>query len=349
MSKTVKVFLKTVIFAILALLLPLGIYTEISAVETESEANAVKPNEQGAIERMRSGFESFEERIDLSEYNISPQDLTRIFANATKNSPYLFYVDKNLSYTYRMGGNVLSVTPKYNCTQVQFEQMMNFCRGEVKKIAALANEGESELEKLIYAHDIICCGFSYDLTLESNNIYTFLTTKRGTCQGYTWAYMAVLRELGIECEYVASDSIIHIWLKVKIDGEWYYSDVTWDDPPSDEGRSMPVSRRHLLFSDRKANSDGYKDRYGASGEKCTSEKYDSFDFSEVLPPEHRHGDVNCDGKVSVFDVIYLRRYVEHGEKSEIACVICADVDGDFRISETDIQPAREIVLTNSGE
>lgn len=349
MSKAVKKIFKCILSGILAFLLPIVICTDIFAVETESEGGAVNRDEQEAIERMRSGFENFEEQIDLSEYNISPQNLTRLFANATKNTPYLFYVDKNLSYTYRTGGNVISVTPKYNCTQAGFEQMLDFCKGEVKKIAAIADAGESELEKLIYAHDIICCGFSYDLTLESNNIYTFLTTKRGTCQGYTWTYMAVLRELGIECEYVASDSIIHIWLKVKIDGEWYYSDVTWDDPPSDEGKSMPVSRRHLLFSDKKADYDGYKDRYGASGEKCSSEKYDSFDFSELLSPTHGRGDVNSDGKVNAYDVICLRRYIECGEKSEIACMICADVDGDFFVSETDIQLVREIVLTNSGE
>ena len=349
MAQTVKKVFKFVLSGIIALVLPIVIHTDVFAVGTESESGSTNGDEQEAIERMRSGFENFEERIDLSEYNISPQDLTRIFANATKNSPYLFYVDKNLSYTYRTGGNVISVTPKYNCTQAEFEQMRNFCVGEVQKIAALANQGESELAKLIYAHDIVCRSFSYDITLESNNIYTFLTAKKGTCQGYTWAYMAVLRELGIECEYVASDSIVHIWLKVKIDGEWYYSDVTWDDPPSDEGKSMPVSRRHLLFSDKKADDDGYKDRYGAGDEKCESEKYDSFEFSELLSPTHGRGDVNSDGKVNAYDVICLRRYIECGEKSEIACPICADVDGDFWISEIDIQLAREIVLTNLGE
>lgn len=349
MSETVKNISKLILSVFLAFLLPIVIYTDIFAVGTESESGALSRDEQEAIERMRSGFENFEERIDLSGYNISPQNLTRLFANATKNSPYLFYVDKNLSYTYRTGGNVISVTPKYNCTKEKFEQMRDFCVGEVKKIAAIANQGESELEKLIYAHDIVCRNFSYDLTLESNNIYTFLTTKKGTCQGYTWTYMAVLRELGIECEYVASDSIIHIWLKVKIDGEWYYSDVTWDDPPSDEGKNMPVSRKHLLFSDRKADRDGYKGRYGASDEKCASEKYDSFDFSEVLSPTHERGDVNCDGKVNAYDIICLRRYAECGEKGEIVCMICADIDGDFGISETDIQLAREIVLTNSVE
>lgn len=347
MSKAVKNIFKFVLSGIMAFILPIVICTDVFAVDTESGTK--NRDEQEAIERMRSGFENFEEQIDLSAYNVSPQNLTRLFANATKNSPYLFYVDKNLSYTYRTGGNVFSVTPKYNCTQAEFKQMRDFCQSEVKKIAVIANEGESELKKLIYAHDIICRSFSYDLTLESNNIYTFLTMKKGTCQGYTWTYMAVLRELGIECEYVASDSIIHIWLKVKIDDEWYYSDVTWDDPPGDEGKNVPVSRKHLLFSGRKADKDGYKDRYGVSNENCASEKYDGFDFSEVLSPAHECGDVNCDGEVNAYDVICLRRYIECGEGSEIVCPICADVDGDFWISETDIQLAREIVLTNSVE
>lgn len=347
MSNTVNNILKSMLSAFLAFLLQTVLYVGVFAIETENDMTV--QDVQAAIRRMQSGFENFEEQIDISKYNIPPQKLARLFAIATKNSPYLFYVDKNLSYTYRTGGNVVSVTPKYNYTQAEFEKMRDFCHGEVKKIAALANQGESEVEKLIYAHDILCRGFSYDLTLESNNIYTFLTTKKGTCQGYTWTYMAILRELGIECECVASDSIVHIWLRVKIDGEWYYSDVTWDDPPSYEGKNLPISRRHFLFSDSKADADGYTDRYGASDEKCASAKYDNIDYSEIFEPTHNSGDFNVDGKINVYDVICFRRYAEQKENAVLSCPICADADCDMVISESDIQFMREMILTNSGE
>ena len=347
MSNTVKNILKSMLSAFLAFILPTVL--SVGAFATEAENNMRLQDVQAAIRRMRSGFENFEEQIDISQYNIPPQELARLFAIVTKNSPYLFCVDKNLTYTYRTGGNVVSVTPKYNCTQAEYEQMRVFCESEVEKIAVIADTFETELDKLIFTHDILCQNFSYDLTLESNNIYTFLTTKKGTCQGYTWTYMAVLRELGIECEYVASDSIVHIWLRVKIDGEWYYSDVTWDDPPSDEGKEMPVSRRHFLFSDSKADADGYTDRYGASDEACVSIKYDNTDFSEIFNPTHKSGDFNGDGKINAYDVICFRIYAEQKECAVPPCPICADADCDMIISNRDIQFMREMILTNSGE
>ena len=131
--------------AFLAFILPTVL--SVGAFATEAENNMRLQDVQAAIRRMRSGFENFEEQIDISQYNIPPQELARLFAIVTKNSPYLFCVDKNLTYTYRTGGNVVSVTPKYNCTQAEYEQMRVFCESEVEKIAVIADTFETELDK----------------------------------------------------------------------------------------------------------------------------------------------------------------------------------------------------------
>ena len=49
----------------------------------------------------------------------------------------------------------------------------------------------------------------------------------GVCQGYARALAMFLKSEGILCELVAGGA--HEWLKVKIDGEWYHVDPTWDD------------------------------------------------------------------------------------------------------------------------
>ncbi len=300
--------------------------------------NSALSAEQTAVERMRVGFENFDEVIDLSDLNIYPDDLTRLFSNATKNSPYLFYVDRRLSYTYRTGGCVIAVKPKYNMIQDEARLAADYCKSEVKRIAELARYGESELERALVAHDLICRRFKYDVTLESNNMYSFLKEKKGTCQGYAFTYMAVLRELGIECEYAASDSIVHIWLMVRIDGEWYHSDVTWDDPVAEDAE-MSADRRHFLFSDKRAEADGYTDRYSESERECRSEKYDKYDFSLVLSPRHKDGDATHDGNIDLIDLISMRQGM-------VKCPICSDISNDNIINEEDIALQREFLLTN---
>ena len=329
----------TVMSVIVAVWLSIG----ISAAEGE-KVDILPTNEQLAIERMISGFENFAQSIDLFDLEIKPNELTRLFYAATKNSPYLFYVDNHMSYTYRSGGYVMEVIPNYKYDEENALRMGEFCVLEIKKLAEIAAKGESDIERVILAHDLICRRFYYDTTLESNNLYTFLKSGKGTCQGYTWAYMALLRELGIECEYVASDSIVHIWLRVRIGGEWYHSDVTWDDPPAAEGVTDIVSRRHLLFSDKKADADGYVDRYGVGEIACASEKYDDFDFSSISPPCSVEGDINHNGNTDLCDLIRMRLYIEGNEADESVCPICLDLDGDALIDNADLEHQRRLLL-----
>ena len=333
-----RIFKKITAILLSVLVLPIFL-TKVLAEDNEKQ---IGERELEAIERIMQGFEGFAESIDISDLNIERGAMPSIFATATKNTPYLFYVDKKLTYTYRTGGGVIKVIPKYNMSKSEAERAIDLCKAEVKKMADLAMAGESELQRLLLAHDLICYRYKYDLSLENNNVYKFIKEEKGTCQGYTWTYMAVLRQMGIECEYVASDTIEHIWLRVKIDGEWYNSDVTWDDPVWNENSGAPISRRHVLFSDKKADKDGYLDRYGASLNKCTSEKYDNTDLSSELFPNHALGDIDHDGATTLFDLVKFLR-------DEILCSICADYDGDLILTEKDAELLREHLLTNEYE
>ena len=332
----------TLAFAVIIAL----IFSFSTVIRAENVAGGEREREMvysEAVERMRQGFEKHEESIDLSDLSISPDNLGKLFSDATKDTPYLFFVSNNLSYSYRTGGCVVSVKPKYTMEKGEAEEAVEYCKAEVKKITAMLKNCSDDLERVVRAHDLIRDSFSYDTTLESNNVYTFLKTRKGTCQGYTWTYMAVLRELGIECRYVASDTIAHIWLTVKIDGEWYHSDATWDDPPSAEG-SGQKSRAHLLFSDEKADADGYTDRYSASGEKCSDKRYDGEDFSPLFPSCSLRGDVDHDGDVGVRDILLLRIYIDKGIEGKGLCLVCADADPNFAIDEKDTETIRKNIL-----
>jgi hypothetical protein len=302
---------------------------------------------QNAIDKMRQGFYDFSESIDILEYGIHKDELRAIFASATKNDPYLFFVGNTLSYYCRSDGIVVSVKPSYNMERDEAERAVKYCRGKVNQIAQFAKRGENELERALLAHDHLCLTFQYDLTLQNDNIYDFFRSGRGTCQGYAWAYMAVLRELEIDARYVASDTVNHIWTLVKIDGEWYHSDVTWDDPPSGEGGDG-VSRRHFLCSDQKAQKQGHRDWYSQDGTKCLSAEYDETDFAPLV---HTRvwGDADHSYSLTLCDLIIMRKMLDGRTDSHIyTCISCAETDGDRALTRADVEKLRRRLLEAYG-
>ena len=90
-----------------------------------------------AVERLRLGLERFEEEIDISEYSIKTDELMGVFSDAVKDSPYLFFVSNNLSYTYGPDGIVICIRPRYRMNRQQADAAVEYCRREIKEIADL--------------------------------------------------------------------------------------------------------------------------------------------------------------------------------------------------------------------
>ena len=292
-------------------------------------------------EVIRAGFYGFCESIDISEYNVLPEDLSFLFSSIIKDDPYLFFVDTTMSYSFEPGGRVLSLRPGYKMRGEEVMYAWECCREWVKMLADEAKKYESEEQKALYLHDRICEFIEYDKSLESDNLYSMLISGEGTCQAYTLAYVAVLRECGIEAHYAASDTIEHIWNYVMIDGEWYHADLTWDDSASTE--QGEVSRRHFLLSDEAAEQRGHKDWYSFFGVACSSDKYLDYDFSLTLQDAHMIGDGNHDGHVDLADLLYLRRALSASD-TESGCANCFDVDGNGAIDLDDAGLLRKKLL-----
>ncbi len=316
-KRTVSFFL---VFLVLFYLLRL-FWVNISAADLE-----------GAAERMKEGFFAMEETINISEYRISPALLGSLFSSVIKNEPYLFFVDRNLSYSYETDGYVLSLKPRYTMRGEEKESALAFCKEKVLEMAKGACGGE--MEKALYLHDLICERFEYDDSLENDNIYALFTTGKGTCQGYTLAYMAVLRECGIETCFAASDSIAHIWNLVNIDDEWYHADLTWDDGES-------ITRRHFLLSDTTAQKRGHRDWYSMGDITCASERYLEVDLDKLSYYSAGSGDVDHNGVTELFDLLAFRA----GNMCEIdACKRCADLDLDGEAGERDAALLRQRLI-----
>lgn len=143
----------------------------------------------------------------------------------------------------------------------------------------------SDYEKIKTVHDYIVVNTIYDRkNLENNSIPDIDYTAKGVfengiavCRGYAEAFKLLMDELGIECQIVTgyAENISHAWNIVKLDGQWYHIDTTFDDPIDESNESLenPYSNLrydYFLINDEQIFLDHTMD---SNAPACTSDLY----------------------------------------------------------------------------
>lgn len=136
-------------------------------------------------------------------------------------------------------------------------KILDVCSETIKSVIA---DGMSEYDKELAIHDWIVEWTGYDEEKLSHspdakpdpdhdNPYGAIFGKKAICSGYTSTFQLFMDMLGIECMTVngcySKSGEDHAWNMVRIDGDWYCVDVTWDDPL---GGPWPASVRHMYFN-----------------------------------------------------------------------------------------------------
>ena len=106
------------------------------------------------------------------------------------------------------------------------------------KVVEIANKFRhlSNVDKVMAVHDYLIDHIEYAYSHIVRRAYGALIEGKAVCQGYAQSFQKILSNLNIEGHTVTgwniSDKpVLHEWNRVKLDGEWYYIDLTWDDTP----------------------------------------------------------------------------------------------------------------------
>ncbi len=93
-----------------------------------------------------------------------------------------------------------------------------------------------DFERVKAIHDYVLKQVVYDKsTVYSWSIKGALENGRGVCQAYADSFRILCLKSGVECEDVGGlAGERHAWNRVKLDGEWYNVDTTWDDSEWDQ-------------------------------------------------------------------------------------------------------------------
>ena len=137
----------------------------------------------------------------------------------------------------------------------------NVTEDDINTINSILNSiikpGMTETEKIRTVHNWIVCNTTYndnyyDRGDSFNHVSNLLNNKTGVCQGYSVTFYIFMKQIGIPCTLVMgkTDNVSHAWNAVKLDGNWYYIDVTWDDPVVNGTSNYPggdnISYEYLL-------------------------------------------------------------------------------------------------------
>lgn len=118
-------------------------------------------------------------------------------------------------------------------------------------------ENATDFEKIVYFHDRIVTGCSFSKSEEHvNSAYGVLITGYGQCEGYAAAMSLLCDTAGIPNFTVCGtneNGETHAWNKILLNGSWYNSDCTWDDPMLKRDDPDFVRHDYCLVTDKEIN------------------------------------------------------------------------------------------------
>ena len=261
---------------LLAALLLFSLLTPVFAEETDTTCTT-EPTESGitAEARLEAALIAacrYGETLDITEYDITVEELDVIFHRLYDEGQFPWYVTNTFQYEYREWGDRLHALRFIPTLLEAGYDRLAYEQAVQELLQSCNTEGLKDWQKALVLHDALILRCRYDTTLQKNTGYDLLLNGTTVCAGYAALYQDLLQRVGIPSVVVTSEAMKHAWNLVQLEGNWYHVDVTWDDPTADrEGR---VRHDHFLRTDREIGS-GEKPHYEWNNAHitCTDESY----------------------------------------------------------------------------
>lgn len=232
---------------------------------------------------IKEGWKNKAEKIYISPYNLTADEMKQVYRGALNCCPECFYVEGRYSYsTYGQ-----YYVPQYSSSFTD-QDIQNFY-DTADAIIQQVPSGLNAKQICLWVHDYLDTHCEYDLTYSNYDAYNVLVEKTAVCQGYALAYEYLLSRLGVDVEVVTSDAMNHAWNIVKLDGSYYHVDCTWDDP-SNQWYEGYCGHKNFLRSEAglrsasegRTGTDWTTPYRGNINGVATSTLYDSYFWLDVI-------------------------------------------------------------------
>lgn len=132
------------------------------------------------------------------------------------------------------------IDEKFNSFEFSYKEGLNAETVKARKdkmdtiTSGVIAKAKTDYEKAIAIHDYLGETITYDYGFsieDSDNAYGAIVRGAAYCDGFARGFQYMADFAGLENAYIKGRDLAgttHAWNAVKIEGEWYYIDVTWD-------------------------------------------------------------------------------------------------------------------------
>lgn len=252
-------------------------------------------------------------RLNTGLYSISPinvsgecleiEQVRKVLDALQNDSPEIFWISKTFSCSY--SDNKMNTVKFYSIfSKPEKDDCEIRLKNKISEIISKIPENSDDYEKEIFLHNYIIDNCKYKNSRSNPKIFTSygcLIDKIAVCEGYAKAMQILLCNCGIECRTVVGigNNGPHMWNIVKIGGDWYHLDVTWDS--SDEGSrymyfnldDKTIKKNHSIGRQFQGSKAFYAGKiYNFNLPKCTATKYNYYERNSFKVSNY-----NCDESI----------------------------------------------------
>ena len=186
---------------------------------------------------------------ELSFTDVDSDTVCRAWEAIMADYPEFFW----LSGSYQWGGweglGFLWFRPEYLTPVDSVPAMRQQAEAVCEELLA-ESAGMDEYHRALFFHDTLVQSTVYDAQIAaavpdrgihslSSTAFGCLVNHKAVCTGYARAFQWLAQRSGIECLRAEGtdrkDGVGHEWNCIRLAGDYYYVDVTWDDPISEDG------------------------------------------------------------------------------------------------------------------
>lgn len=240
-------------------------------------------------------------KVRIVNYDETTYDVDAIFKSILAENVELGFVSGcNATFTRALGREWADVELKleYRFPKDKIISMRAETDNKANDIIEyIIRPGMSDYEKVLAVHDYVVKSSRYDrLNADSNTVpameheaYGVLVNGIGVCDSYAKAVKLLLERAGVQCILVEGSKIgdagqrpadvDHAWNIVKLDGEYYHLDATWDDV-SEERDSIELVYNHFNLNDEEMQKTHVWNI--SKYPPCTGTKYNYFVYNKLI-------------------------------------------------------------------
>lgn len=228
---------------------------------------------------------------------------------------------------------------KFNKETQQFEILYDyrFTADEISSMNIASERAAREImenitpnmddyDKLKFIHDYLVLNCENDTESPySDTIYGALVQKKALCEGYAKAFSYLCNLAGIENTIVTGEtvtgetSVHHMWNMVKLGGNWYHVDVTWDNPDDALHKEYPdvILYQYFMVTDSVIENNHKISIYPAAPPKANGRNENYF--------VHEGTDINSEAEFLTVSQNAVLNAVRNHERSAMVKFASSDI------------------------